>query len=148
MLVGDGSYLMMNSEIATSVAGGHPLLVVLCDNRGFGCIHRLQRATAGEPHNNLLKDSFRGRGAGRLRGACPRARRRGVTGLLTSRRSRLQSRKHGIATRTTVIVIETDPQSGTAAGGAWWNVPVAEVSGDPRVRAAREAWRRAVEKRR
>ena len=49
------------------------------------------------------------------------------------------------ATRTTVIVIETDPQGGTAAGGAWWNVPVAEVSADARVRAAREDWRRAVD---
>jgi 3D-(3,5/4)-trihydroxycyclohexane-1,2-dione acylhydrolase (decyclizing) len=49
------------------------------------------------------------------------------------------------AARTTVIVIETDPVRGTAAGGAWWNVPVAEVSGDARVRAAREAWRRAVD---
>ena len=58
VLVGDGSYLMMNSEIATSVASGHPLLIVLCDNRGFGCIHRLQRATAGETHNNLWKESF------------------------------------------------------------------------------------------
>ena len=64
VLVGDGSYLMMNSEIATSVASGHPLLVVLCDNRGFGCIHRLQRATAGETHNNLLE------------GIVPRPRRR------------------------------------------------------------------------
>ena len=44
-----------------------------------------------------------------------------------------------------MIVIETDPQSGTAAGGAWWNVPVAEVSGDSRVRAARESWQRAIE---
>ncbi|MGH8251733.1 MAG: 3D-(3,5/4)-trihydroxycyclohexane-1,2-dione acylhydrolase (decyclizing), partial [Steroidobacteraceae bacterium] len=58
VLVGDGSYLMMNSEIATSVAGGFPLIVVLADNRGYGCIHRLQRATAGKTHNNLLQDSF------------------------------------------------------------------------------------------
>lgn len=49
------------------------------------------------------------------------------------------------AARTTVLVIETDLQSGTAAGGAWWNVPVAEVSGDARVRAAREAWRQAAD---
>jgi len=39
----------------------------------------------------------------------------------------------------------TEFRSGTAAGGAWWNVPVAEVSGDARVRAARDAWRRAVD---
>jgi TPP-dependent trihydroxycyclohexane-1,2-dione (THcHDO) dehydratase len=40
-------------------------------------------------------------------------------------------------------VIETDPESGTEAGGAWWNVPIAEVSTDPRVQAARKAWRQA-----
>jgi TPP-dependent trihydroxycyclohexane-1,2-dione (THcHDO) dehydratase len=42
-------------------------------------------------------------------------------------------------------VIETDPEKGTTAGGAWWNVPVAEVSDDARVRAAHEAWRRAAD---
>ena len=59
VLVGDGSYLMMNSELATSVAGGHPLLVVLCDNRGFGCIHRLQRATARRARTTTCRGSFR-----------------------------------------------------------------------------------------
>ena len=44
-MVGDGSYLMMNSEIATSVMLGHKLTIVVLDNRGFGCINRLQRAT-------------------------------------------------------------------------------------------------------
>ncbi len=144
VLVGDGSYLMMNSEIATSVASGLPLLVVLCDNRGFGCIHRLQRATAGETHNNLWKESFpaespvdfvahaRALGADAMGVADVAALEAAVAGARNTR-------------RTTVIVIETDPQGGTAAGGAWWNVPVAEVSADERVRAAREAWRRAVE---
>ena len=144
VLVGDGSYLMMNSEIATSVASGYPLLVVLCDNRGFGCIHRLQRATAGETHNNLWKESFpaeipvdfvahaRALGAD----AVPAPDIAALEAAVTKARN---------ATRTTVIVIETDPQSATDAGGAWWNVPVAEVSADARVRAAREAWRRAVD---
>jgi len=49
------------------------------------------------------------------------------------------------AGRPNVLVIETDPQSGTASGGAWWNVPVAEVSGDARVRAARDAWSHALD---
>ena len=43
VLVGDGSYLMMNSEIATSVALDRPITIVVADNRGFGCIHRLAR---------------------------------------------------------------------------------------------------------
>ena len=57
VVVGDGSYLMMNSEIATSVMLGCKLIVVVNDNRGFGCINRLQKATGGEPFNNLLRDA-------------------------------------------------------------------------------------------
>jgi 3D-(3,5/4)-trihydroxycyclohexane-1,2-dione acylhydrolase (decyclizing) len=144
VLVGDGSYPMMNSEVATSVAAGLPLIVVLADNRGFGCIHRLQGATAGEPHNNLLADSFpvdtrvdfvahaRALGADAMRVADLAALEAAVA---TARR----------AARTTVLVIETDPSRGTVAGGAWWNVPVAAVSQDARVRAAHDAWRRAVD---
>ena len=48
VLVGDGSYLMLNSEIATSVMLGVKLTIVVLDNGGFGCIDRLQRATGGE----------------------------------------------------------------------------------------------------
>lgn len=47
VMVGDGSYLMMNSELATSVMLGAKVIVVLLDNRGFGCINRLQQACGG-----------------------------------------------------------------------------------------------------
>ena len=57
VLVGDGSYLMLNSEIATSVALGAKLTIVVLDNRGFGCIERLQAATGGASFNNLLDDA-------------------------------------------------------------------------------------------
>ena len=56
VVLGDGSYLMMNSEIATSVMLGQKLIIVVNDNRGFGCINRLQQATGGAPFNNLLRD--------------------------------------------------------------------------------------------
>ena len=55
-MVGDGSYLMLNSELATSVMMGAKLIVVLLDNRGFGCINRLQQATGGDSFNNLLAE--------------------------------------------------------------------------------------------
>ena len=57
VMLGDGSYLMMNSEIATSVMLGLKLIIVVLDNRGFGCINRLQQATGGAPFNNLLRDA-------------------------------------------------------------------------------------------
>ncbi len=48
VMVGDGSYLMMNSEIATSIMLGLKLTIVILDNRGYGCINRLQRATVAK----------------------------------------------------------------------------------------------------
>ena len=57
VMLGDGSYMMMNSEIATSVMLGLKLTIVVLDNRGFGCINRLQMATGGANFNNLLKDA-------------------------------------------------------------------------------------------
>ncbi len=58
VMVGDGSYMMLNSELATSVMLGLKLNIVLLDNRGYGCINRLQMATGGANFNNLLKDSI------------------------------------------------------------------------------------------
>src|SRR5690606_21265724 len=57
VMLGDGSYMMLNSEIATSVMLGKKLTIVVLDNRGFGCINRLQMATGGANFNNLLKDA-------------------------------------------------------------------------------------------
>jgi 3D-(3,5/4)-trihydroxycyclohexane-1,2-dione acylhydrolase (decyclizing) len=57
VMVGDGSYLMLNSELATSVMLGTKLIVTVLDNRGYGCINRLQAATGGAPFNNLLADT-------------------------------------------------------------------------------------------
>ena len=85
VMVGDGSYLMMNSEIATSVMLGRKLIVVVLDNRGFGCINRLQQAVGGVPFNNLFDDCVqdgRRRAAHRLRGA------RGVDGRARRERRR------------------------------------------------------------
>jgi 3D-(3,5/4)-trihydroxycyclohexane-1,2-dione acylhydrolase (decyclizing) len=145
VMVGDGSYLMLNSELATSVAAGHPLLVVLTDNHGYGCIHRLQRATAGTTHNNLLEDSFPGAPAASEIDFVAHAAALGAHALKVGDIAALEAavRDARGSDRTTVIVIETDPQKGTEAGGAWWNVPIAEVSGDRRVREAHEKWQAA-----
>ncbi len=136
VMVGDGSYLMMNSEIATSVAMGAKLTIVLLDNRGFGCINRLQRGTGGEPFNNLLPDAapfvdFAAHAA--AMGA--EARKLGSIAELES------ALPAAFAAKTTqVLVIETDPQASTAEGGAWWEVPVAEAPATPAQDAARKAY--------
>ena len=145
VLVGDGSYLMMNSEIATSVASGHAAAHRALRQPRLRLHPPAAARDRGRDAQQSLEGVVPGRVAGRLRGACARARRGRADGRRTSRRWKPQSPTARNATRTTVIVIETDPQSSTAAGGAWWNVPVAEVSEDARVRAAHEAWRRAAD---
>jgi 3D-(3,5/4)-trihydroxycyclohexane-1,2-dione acylhydrolase (decyclizing) len=130
VLVGDGSYLMMNSEIATSVALDAPLVIVVLDNRGFGCIDRLSNATGGGGFNNLL-DAAAPRIDFAAHAASLGAEARqvdGIAALAEALPSALAAR------RTTVLVIATDPAASTAAGGAWWDVPVAATN--PRLRNA------------
>ena len=56
VMVGDGSYMMMNSDIHSSILTGHKMIVVVCDNGGFGVIDRLQTGMGGAGFNNLLTD--------------------------------------------------------------------------------------------
>ncbi len=136
IMVGDGSYLMMNSELATSVAMGCKLIVTVLDNRGFGCINRLQEATGGAPFNNLLEDTYRQTQADidfTAHAASLGARSEKVAGIgeLEAALERAKA-----SDRTYVIVIETDPATTTEAGGAWWDVAVPEVSARPEVQTA------------
>jgi len=140
VMVGDGSYLMMNSEIATSVMLGKKLIIIVLDNRGFGCINRLQRSTGSESFNNLLADArhetlpdidFVAHAASM--GAIAEK----VGSIAALEQAFAQARKAG---RTSVIVIDTDPMIATEAGGWWWDVAVPEVSEREAVRAARGAY--------
>ena len=140
VMVGDGSYLMMNSEIATSVLLGMKLTIVVLDNRGFGCIDRLQRSVGVESFNNLLA-STRHEAMPEIDFAA-HARSLGahaekVTGLGELDAALARARQ---ANRTSVIVIDTDPAISTDAGGFWWDVAVPEVSQRSEVRAARVAY--------
>ncbi|MFN6955261.1 MAG: 3D-(3,5/4)-trihydroxycyclohexane-1,2-dione acylhydrolase (decyclizing) [Acetobacteraceae bacterium] len=136
VMLGDGSYLMMNSEIATSVALGAKLTVVLLDNRGFGCISRLQKGTGGAPFNNLL-----GEAAPAIDFAA-HARSLGAEAIALDGIAALEEAlpRAFRAKRTTVLVIATDPATATQEGGAWWDVPVSAVPRDAAQRAARAAY--------
>ncbi len=140
VMVGDGSYLMLNSEIATSVMLGLKLVIIVLDNRGFGCINRLQMGTGGANFNNLLKDAAHEvlpdidfRAHAESLGAIATK----VTSLSDLERA-VQDAEHN--SRTTVIVIDTDPLATTEAGGHWWDVAVPEVSAREEVRTARLAY--------
>lgn len=137
VMVGDGSYLMLNSEIATSVMLGLKLTIVLLDNRGFGCINRLQNATGGQSFNNLLRDS-RHETLPEIDFVAHAA----SMGAIATRAASIAELEAALAqaktnSRTTVVVIDTDPLISTGAGGAWWDVAVPEVSERDQVRAAR-----------
>ncbi|CAN5329474.1 3D-(3,5/4)-trihydroxycyclohexane-1,2-dione acylhydrolase (decyclizing) [soil metagenome] len=144
VMVGDGSYLMANSEIATSILHGQKLVIVVLDNHGYGCITRLQVATGGERFNNLFEDT--------RHDALPAIDFRAAAASLGAIAERVttvdeletaidRARKND---RTTVIVIETDPMVTTEAGGHWWDVAVPEVSSRPKVEAARAAYESAL----
>ncbi len=140
VMIGDGSYLMMNSEIATSVMLGMKLIVVLNDNGGFGCINRLQQETGGAPFNNMLVDS-------RQMQANPvdfvrHAESLGALALTARSIADLEGAlKQARATaRTVVIVTTTDAAATTDAGGHWWDVAVPEVSIRESVRKSRKAY--------
>jgi 3D-(3,5/4)-trihydroxycyclohexane-1,2-dione acylhydrolase (decyclizing) len=144
VMVGDGSYLMLNSEIATSVAMGRKLVVVLLDNHGFGCINRLQQACGGAPFNNMLGGA-EGGGAHPAVDFAGHARSLGALAESAKSIADLEAalERAKAADRTAVIVIETDPATPFAEGGTWWDVPVPEVSTRPAVREARERYEAA-----
>ena len=144
VMVGDGSYLMMNSEIATSILLGVKLTIVLLDNRGFGCINRLQRATGSESFNNLLEHTrhetlpeidFR-KHAESLGAHAVK-----VDNIAALEQAITEARRNP---RTSVVVIDTDPLKTTQEGGHWWDVAVPEVSSRKEVQAAREKYEAAM----
>jgi 3D-(3,5/4)-trihydroxycyclohexane-1,2-dione acylhydrolase (decyclizing) len=140
VMVGDGSYLMLNSELATSVMLGTKLTVVLLDNRGFGCINRLQQGTGGRPFNNLLSDA-RHESLPNIDFAA-HARSLGAASEKVGGIAQLDAALERARTSETtyVIVIDTDAAISTEAGGAWWDVAVPEISSRLEVQAARKAY--------
>ncbi len=145
VMVGDGSYLMMNSEIVTSVMLGLRLTIVVLDNAGYGCINRLQMATGGANFNNLLKDAKHA-----VLPAIDFAAHAASLGAIATKVSSIAELEAGLAAavkndRTTVLVIDTDPLVTTEAGGHWWDVAVPEVSPRPQVNAARKAYEKATQ---
>src|SRR5450830_566291 len=133
VMVGDGSYLMMNSEIATSVMLDKKLIIVVLDNRGYGCINRLQQACGNASFNNMLPDSaphidfaLHAQSLGALS--------EHVANISELEQAMLRARA---ASRTYLICIDTAATRTTAEGGCWWEVAVPEVSTQPGVQAAR-----------
>ena len=147
VFIGDGSYLMMNSEIVTAVAENMNISIIIVDNHGFQSIHGLQQAT-GTPHFAL------------------ELRHRNKKGLLDGKYVQVDYAKHAEAMGAkavfvkteaeyrqalanakenygvNVIVVEVDPNKklGSYSFGGWWDCPPAEVSKQKNVQAARKQY--------
>ena len=138
---GDGTYMMANSEMATAAMMAVSFTVIVTDNRGFGCINRLQMGTGGAEFNNLLKDAVHETPSAIDFAA--HAASMGATSVKVSSISELEEAlaKRGDVTGPYVIVIDTDPYPSTPHGGAWWEVGVPEVSVRSEVNDAWETYR-------
>ena len=142
VIVGDGSYLMLNSEIATSLLLDQKLVIVVLDNHGYGCINRLQQACGGAPFNNLFTDSVQGKGGAPKIDFAAHAAAMGALAENVKTIPELEAalKRARAADRTYVVCIETDPNRTTEEGGCWWEVAVPEVSDRESVRKARAAY--------
>ncbi|MFZ4286128.1 3D-(3,5/4)-trihydroxycyclohexane-1,2-dione acylhydrolase (decyclizing) [Variovorax sp. HJSM1_2] len=130
VMVGDGSYLMMNSEIATSVMLQQKLIIVVLDNQGFGCIQRLQLASGGARFNNMLDDCTpEATPAPRIDFAM-HARSLGADAVYVANVAELKTAMAAAraASKTQVLVIDTTHTRTTEDGGCWWEVAIPEVS--------------------
>ena len=154
VMVGDGSYLMMNSEIVTSIQEGYKLTIVLINNHGYSSIGALSASVGSGGFGTLYR--YRNSDTGQLDGEklpvdfAAHARSLGAAvfeadNLPTLVESLSDARQE---TQTVVVVIETDPEQHVPGYESWWDVPVAEVSETEEVKAAFEDYRSALGKER
>ncbi len=140
VLVGDGSYLMLNNELATSVMLGHKIIVVVTDNFGYACITRLQKACGGAPFNNMYEDCLHGpHGIPKIDFAA-NARSLGAEAETVGSVEELGAamKRARASDKSYVISIVIDGPQSTPEGGCWWEVGIPEVSPRPGVVEARQ----------
>jgi 3D-(3,5/4)-trihydroxycyclohexane-1,2-dione acylhydrolase (decyclizing) len=149
VMVGDGSYLMMNSEIVTAVAEGLKFTIILLDNRGFGCITGLARSVGIPDFGNDLRfrDKVRNRLSGPYVPVDFRAHAEAMGALAIEARTAMELKaalaQAAQSDRVTVIVVPIDPEKRVGGYEGWWDVPAAQVSGQAGVRAARQEYDQA-----
>jgi 3D-(3,5/4)-trihydroxycyclohexane-1,2-dione acylhydrolase (decyclizing) len=142
VLVGDGSYLIMNSDIYSSVLTGMKLIVIICDNGGFAVINKLQNNTGNASFNNLIKDcrivtepfAVDFEAHARSMGAIAET----VTSIKDLKAAFARAKA---APRTSVISLKVDAYEGwTGEGHTWWECGTPQVSAKPKVVKAHQDW--------
>lgn len=146
VMIGDGSYLMLNTEIVTAIQEGYKLTIVLIQNYGFQSIHGLQMSSGSPSFGNELR--FRDESTGRLSGkAIPvdYAQNAASLGAKVFRadsadelRSVLEQAKK--ETQTVLIHVRVNPDARVPGFESWWDVPIAEASSQESVKEARRRY--------
>src|SRR6266542_1903656 len=154
VMVGDGSYLMMSSEIVTAIQEGVKLNIILLNNYGFSSIgglskalgsggfgtdYRSRRAESGQLDGGRLEVDFAANAESLGAHVIRAVTREDLQHALAEARAQQQ---------TTVIVIEVDKEVRVPGYESWWDVPVAEVSEIESVKSARETYDEAVKRER
>ncbi|MEM9393007.1 MAG: 3D-(3,5/4)-trihydroxycyclohexane-1,2-dione acylhydrolase (decyclizing) [Pseudomonadota bacterium] len=142
VFTGDGSYLLMNSDIYSSVLTQKKLIILVLDNGGFAVINKLQKNTGNESFNNLIKD-------------CPtvpepfavdfesHARAMGANAETVANPAELGAafQRAKASDKTSIIVMQVDPYDGwTTQGHTWWEVGTPQVSENANVREKHAEW--------
>lgn len=151
VIVGDGSYLMLSSELVTSVQEGYKLIVILLDNHGFKSIGALSRSLGQDgfgtrfihPKDGALVGDSAGAEVEPLRiDFAANARSLGAETICCKTTQEFEAALDAARStdRTTLIYIENDRYVSVPGYESWWDVPVAEVSDMPSVQEARKQW--------
>ncbi|MBE8182047.1 MAG: 3D-(3,5/4)-trihydroxycyclohexane-1,2-dione acylhydrolase (decyclizing) [Candidatus Portiera sp.] len=136
--LGDGSYMMMNSELATANMLGVKIILVILDNRGFGCINRLQSGCGGEKFNNLLDHPNTIKEKPSSIDFVMHTRSMGAEAEKLDDLQEMPAalERARASTGCYAIVLNTDNEESTSEGGCWWEVGVPAVSTKSAVKAA------------
>lgn len=132
---GDGSYLMANSDINSSVRTGHKLIIILCDNGGYAIIDKLQKAMGGKSFNNQFCDC---RGQEAPVDFVAHAQSMGADGEWVRSAAQIKDAltRARRSPKTYMIAVRTHPRK-WSHGGAWWDVGLPEKSSRPKAAAAK-----------
>jgi 3D-(3,5/4)-trihydroxycyclohexane-1,2-dione acylhydrolase (decyclizing) len=149
VMIGDGSYLMLSSELVTAVQEGIKLIVVLVQNHGFQSIGALSETVGTDRFGTWYR--YRNPATGRLDGdilPVDLAANAASLGATVLRSETIADLRAALATAraskvTTVIHVQTDPLVPAPDSASWWDVPVAEVAGRESAVAARAGYERS-----
>jgi len=154
VLVGDASFLMLSSEIVTSIQEGYKLSIVVFDNHGFGSIGNLSKSVGSHGFGTYYR--YRNPSTGQLDGdnlPVDFTKLAEGYGARAIRATTLQDVENALKTmkaesRTTVLVVEVDKDMSVGGYESWWDVPISQVSQSKSIQEARAKYETAVVKER